>query len=227
MATVGAGTRTYTFNGSSGHPYQIGVAAENKAGIGPSMNTHAELAQAPSPPGGLATRDADPGDRAYNRGQVVLSWTPPSDTGGEGVDIDHYEMAHESGHPASQTEYEFDDLQGGEPLTYRIRAVNSAGIASEWVTFPTVTPTTAPAWPDIFLTTLPGSVGVSWGAVDDGGAPVDEYRYRVNGGEWVTSPGGTAILQRPGGSTSRPRCRRTMSAGGARSAPSRPWYPAA
>lgn len=182
---LGADVRSYTFSAVRGTRYPVTVRAVNAVGEGPWANTTGRIWSAPGAPTGLTASDAGPGTRDWGDGSVVLSWQPPDETGGSGVTITGYEI--EGYNTINATSRTFNGLVGGEPRTYRIRAINSEGVPSEWATFPTVTPTTAPESPEVrFDTSEPGQVTVTWSTRRTGGTTEGlAFQYRLRrGGNW-------------------------------------------
>lgn len=183
---LGADVRSYTFSAVHGRRYDVDVRAVNDVGSGPWANTTGRIWSAPGAPTGLTASDVGPGDRAWGNGALVLTWEPPSETGGVGVTITGYEIEGYASIGGTTTRT-VTGLVGGESRTYRIRAVNSEGVAGEWATFPAVTPTTAPESPEVrFDTSEPGTVTVTWSPRRTGGTSEGlAFQYRLSRGPWV------------------------------------------
>ena len=194
--TVSGSTLSYSFPAAKGVVYQISVTAENTLGTGPSATTTGEIWSAPGVPTAVTAGDGPPCNdcnTAYGNGIIVVSWAAPTDTGGEGITISRIEV---EGPGISGTadgngnHMELAGYMGGSSNTFRVRAVNSMGAASDWVTSTAAVPTTVPRYPVLSLVALPGALGVIANVGDNGGAAVDQYRYRVDGRDWQVISGG-------------------------------------
>ena len=165
------------------------------------------------PSGAPTSLRATPGN-----GQVTLRWMAPTETGG--ALITHYEYEQDgdgtwitTGGPA--TTVTVTGLTNGRTYMFRVRAVNQvvgAGIASDSLSAtPRVPPDnnngggggggggssgptqTVPGVPtNLMAMATDGQVTLTWDAPeDDGGTPITDYEYRINGtGNW-TSAGST------------------------------------
>ena len=165
------------------------------------------------PSGAPTSLRATPGN-----GQVTLRWMAPTETGG--ALITHYEYEQDgdgtwiaTGGPA--TTVTVTGLTNGRTYMFRVRTVNQvvgAGIASDSLSAtPRVPPDnnngggggggggssgptqTVPGVPtNLMAMATDGQVTLTWDAPeDDGGTPITDYEYRINGtGNW-TSTGST------------------------------------
>jgi hypothetical protein len=167
---------------TNGTTYYFRVAAVNAAGAGtPSSVTGATPYTVPAAPG---VASVTPGD-----GTLAVGLTAPSDGGS---DILRYEYRLD-GTGAWHSTGDADDsfvvagLVNGTSYGVEVRAVNIAGAgpASSPVTG---TPRTVPAAPTIAAVALDtGAVGVTFAAGSDGGSPITNYEYSIDGGAtWVT-----------------------------------------
>ena len=133
-------------------------------------------------------------------GQLVVSWTAPSDSGAA---LDDYDVRYR---PAGGSWTELPDavkststtatitvLTNGMTYEVQVRAGNSVGDGA-WSASATGTPVSAAAVPSApsapSLTAGDGQLGVSWTAPSDNGAAIDDYdvRYRTGGGSWTELP---------------------------------------
>jgi titin len=125
-----------------------------------------------------------------------LSWEPPADDGG--LPITEYRVwarevggaANEEGQLVTETTFELDGLKVGQEYTCQVAAVNEMGegLACKELTVHT-TAATVPGMPlglqasDVST----DKMTVSWDPpVDDGGAPVTQYRlqWKKDGEDW-------------------------------------------
>lgn len=181
VVTLGGDARSHTFEAERGRTYAIAVRAHNKAGTSAWVGVSGRVWSAPSQPTGLSARDAE-GERAFNQGLVQLAWSPPTDTGGDEVDIAYYEIEGVGRVDRSRFSASVSPLPGGRPVTYRIRAVNDEGAEGEWAAFPTVTPTTVPEAPSLDVdTSVPGRATIRWSGRDDGGSTLQSWNLQVDG----------------------------------------------
>jgi hypothetical protein len=172
--------RSYTFDAERGVRYDVRVRASNSEGAGAWADTSGRVWSAPGLPGNLSAQDVG-GQHAWGQGQLRLSWSAPSDTGGSGITIHHYEVDG-FGNVGSGSSYTVGGLTGGQAYTFRVRAVNSEGAAGEWASFPAAVPITAPDAPSVSLdTTTIGQVVASWSIGANGGTSDGlAYRYRLD-----------------------------------------------
>ncbi len=167
------GTSTTVSGLSNGQAYTFTVQAINTAGAG--LASAALSATPATVPGAPSINPAKPGNA-----QVQLSWSAPSDDGGDAVD--HYEIDEsQAGGPTQVIEtpdatptYTVDGLTNGQPYTFAVLAVNSAGKSSPSSTVST-TPRTVPGAPTLTATPGAGQVSLSWTTPADGGAAIDDY----------------------------------------------------
>ena len=134
--------------------------------------------------------DATPGNR-----QVMLSWVLPS--GGAEVTDYEYELDGSGtwiSTGGTATDYTVRNLTNGQPYTFKVRAVNSAGASAASAASPSVTPATVPGAPTgLSATVSDRRVDLMWTApASDGGQPITDYEYEQGGsGAWI-STGSTA-----------------------------------
>ena len=151
-----------------------------------------------------------PGD-----GEISFSWAQPSDNGGESVifEYHHYGVGGTWIPVGISTSVTVRSLANGTPITFYVRARNSAGPGSETsitaspesvIIAPSV-PTNLVATPEAKIDT-PGApqnlrwerngdndVKLNWGPpMVDGGSQVTGYEYKMNDSEWVTTNQGTS-----------------------------------
>lgn len=131
-------------------------------------------------------------------GEVVLSWNPPSDDGGDpvtGYRIEAWDEVAEDWVTvgtvsAPDTSYTVTGLTNGEEGTYRVAALNSLG-AGQRSSEVSATPRTTPDDPTITsIESGNHSLIVSFDEpAFDGGAPIEYYEYTIDGGTtWIQVP---------------------------------------
>ena len=179
-------TTTYTVTGlTNGDTYEFRVRAVNDAGNGAeSEPISATPTTVPSAPLNL--------EGVRGNAEVTLSWDAPDDGGSA---IERYEYKVDSGEWVSTegttTTYTVTGLTNGDTYEFRVRAVNDAGNGAESEPI-SATPTTVPSAP-LNLEGVRGNaeVTLSWDAPDDGGSAIEDYEYKVDSGEWVSTGGTT------------------------------------
>ena len=134
--------------------------------------------------------DATPGNR-----QVMLSWVLPSG----GAEVTDYEYEQDGSGTwistgGTATDYTVRNLTNGQPYTFKVRALNSAGASAASAASPSVTPATVPGAPTgLSATVSDRRVDLMWTApASDGGQSITDYEYEQGGsGTWI-STGSTA-----------------------------------
>ena len=190
VVELGSAT-SYQIADAQRRPYAIGVRAVNKAGASAWGSVTGEVWSAPGAPTALvavpstAADALDPGN-----GAVTLSWTAPTDTGAADATIAGYEVDGYGTFPT--TGATITGQGGGSTPTFSVRSVSSKGAVSDWVQVTSGTVVTRPAVPTVTVTPGPTvdcvTMAVQLGS--DGGAPVLETQYRLNGSNpWVTVNG--------------------------------------
>ena len=189
---IGSTNTTYTVTGlDKGTEYTFRVRAVNSVGDGTASASVTETTETtvPGAPTSLASTPAAT--------SVALTWTAPTDTGGE--NITDYELRYQAGSTAggtwtslgqTTTSYTQTGLDKGTEYTFQVRAVNDTGNSSGSNADTETTDTTVPGAPTSLsvagqtLTTLT----ISWtDATDDGGSLVTGHQYRLDGGSWVST----------------------------------------
>ena len=192
-------TTSYSHTGlTAGATRHYRVSAINSAGTGPasssySATTEAAPATTPGAPTGLTAT-------ANGQTQIDLSWTAPSDNGGE--DITGYKIEVSTNGSSwsdlvantgsGSTTYSHTGLKAGNTRHYRVSAINSAGTSPASNTDSATTaaaPATRPGAPTGLTATADGQtqIDLSWTAPsDDGGASITGYRIEVStdGSSW-------------------------------------------
>ena len=180
-----------TFQAELGRRYAIEVRARNAVGWSPAASARGQIWGRPGQVPSVTVTDTSGGWTQWNQGRARVQWTPTSDTGGQDIEIDRYEitLTNASGGESTQTvnrwqnSVDFTSLRGGT-YTATVTAVNTKGARG--------TPTTSAP---VAVVTLPGevtrptlttaadgtSVTFTWTAVGDGGASPVEYFYRLQG----------------------------------------------
>ena len=167
----------------NGQTYYYKVSAVNSVEEGPLSSVRSATPTAPilEPPGAPTLNSAIPGD-----GQVVLTWTAPSDTGSSA--LDHYKIYRNGGliHTTANTltTYTDESASNGVTYTYTVSAVNEddreSGQSNELSATPTAS-TTVPGAPTLNAPSAgDGQVVLTWSAPsDDGGSAITGYNiYR-------------------------------------------------
>ena len=172
--TVELGTDAVTDGAGNGNLAVAATAVTNALG-------------APDVPHSL---DATPGNR-----QVMLSWVLPSG----GAEVTDYEYEQDGSGTwistgGTATDYTVRNLTNGQPYTFKVRALNSAGASAASAASPSVTPATEPGAPTgLGATVSDQRVDLMWTApASDGGQSITDYEYEQGGsGTWI-STGSTA-----------------------------------
>ncbi|MCY4600290.1 MAG: fibronectin type III domain-containing protein [Acidobacteria bacterium] len=164
--------------------YELQVRAVSAEGSG-AWSDVVGVGQQAGPPLNLATAAAD--------GQVTLTWEVPSTTGG--FDIQRYEYRVDGAGDWISTGMErravVTGLTNGQEYRFEVRAVTAAGSGPS-VTM-TATPEAVvhpPSVPrNLRATPGDGRVTLSWERPSsDGGSPITDYEYQVNGaGDWTSA----------------------------------------
>ena len=170
--------------------YQVQVLATNAEGDSPWSPSGSGQTSALGAPDVPHSLDATPGN-----GQVMLSWVLPSG----GAALTHYEYEQDGSGTwistgGTATDYTVRNLTNGQPYTFRVRAVNSAGASAASAASPSVTPATVPGAPTgLSATVSDRRVDLMWTApASDGGQSITDYEYEQGGsGTWI-STGSTA-----------------------------------
>ena len=170
--------------------YQVQVLATNAEGDSPWSPSGSGQTSALGAPDVPHSLDATPGNR-----QVMLSWVLPSG----GAALTHYEYEQDGSGTwistgGTATDYTVRNLTNGQPYTFRVRAVNSAGASAASAASPSVTPATVPGAPTGLSATVNDQrVDLMWTApASDGGQSITDYEYEQGGsGTWI-STGSTA-----------------------------------
>ena len=169
--------------------YQVQVLARNAEGDSPwSLPGSGQT-------GALGAPDV-PTSLSVTRGnrQVMLSWVQPSG----GAEVTGYEYEQDvSGRwistGSTDTTTTVTGLTNGQPYTFRVRAVNSAGRSAASTASASVIPATVPGAPaSLGVTGGDREVELSWTApASNGGDTITGYEYEQSGsGTWI-STGGT------------------------------------
>ena len=199
VADTGSTTTSYAHTGlTAGATRHYRVSAINSAGTGPasssdSATTEAAPATKPMAPTGL-TATAD------GQTEIDLSWTAPSDDGGEAITGYKIEVSTDGSSwsdlvadtGSSTTSYAHTGLTAGATRHYRVSAINSAGTGPASSSDSATTeaaPATKPMAPTGLTATADGQteIDLSWTAPsDDGGEAITGYKIEVStdGSSW-------------------------------------------
>lgn len=130
---------------------------------------------------------------------AVVSWTEPAWLGGSPVTGYRIEQSTDGGETwtevvadtgADATSYEVTGLTAGEPVQFRVSAINANGTGAAGDASVAVTAYTTPSAPviDRVLASNGALTVLFTPAADDGGKPVTGYEYSLDGGEtWVAA----------------------------------------
>lgn len=178
---------------TNGTSYTFQVAALNTIGTGAYSNSSQPLlmGSVPDAPTGVT---GNPGN-----GQVTLSWSAPTITGGSAISGYIINYSPDGGFSwftpvrtgSSSTGFTLAGLSNGTSYVFKIQAVNAIGAGSLSSLSPSVTPFTVPGAP-INITVTPGNgqVTLSWTAPsNNGGRTITNYYYQYssnNGINWST-----------------------------------------
>lgn len=134
-------------------------------------------------------------------GSVVLTWQAPASTGGFPITGYQVQVSTDGGLtwattrtvPASERSAVINDLTGGREVSFRIAAINAAGVGPASRPTSAVIPLGPPGAPNgLHAEPGDGQVRLTWTApVNDGGYPVVDYLVRMSadgGSTWVVVP---------------------------------------
>ena len=205
-ANTGSATTSYTVTGlTNGTAYYFKVAALNAVGAGT-----AGYVGGTSAPGSTVTPYTVPGapsitNGTAGNGQVTLTWTAPSSTGGK--DITGYQVQYSTDQAtwmtaaantgSTSTNYTATGLTNGTAYYFQVAAINhtTADLGTFSAPYGPVTPFTTPEAPTSLTGTAGsnGQVPLSWTAPVSGGASVSGYivKYSTNGSTWTTATSNT------------------------------------
>ena len=198
VANTGNTNVTYTNTGlTPGTTYSYTVAAINGAGAGDqstsaSASTDAVVANAPT--GLTLTAGSTPSS------MINLSWTAPTNNGGAaivGYRITENNVVVVSNTGSSSTTHLRTGLTRVTAYTYKVAAINSAGIGSDCTPASLTTAAELPGAPT-GLTLTAGSpantvIALAWTApTATGGAAISGYQIKKNGSIVVADTGSTA-----------------------------------
>ncbi|MRH28310.1 hypothetical protein GH740_03145 [Microbacterium sp. SYP-A9085] len=181
-------------NGATVH---FRVSARNAAGTGPAATpqtiTPRTVADAPAP------LTVTPGD-----GRVELNWPTPADDGGAPVTGYRIEISTDGGMSwstvvadtgSTDTRHVATGLVNGTPVTFRVGALNAAGVSAA------AAATATPRGPATAVTVTSVKVAnrtlvAEFGApADDGGSPISGYQYSLDeGATWIDTKTTTSPL---------------------------------
>lgn len=203
VANTGNTNVTYTDTGlSPGTVYSYTVEAINQAGAGDPSNSASGTTDpivADAPTSLTAAAGSTPSS------MINLSWTAPAYTGG--ASIVGYQITENragagdvvivSNTGSTATTYTRTGLDRVVAYTYKVAAINSAGVGANSNTASLTTAAELPG-PPTALTLTAGSpadtvITLSWTApTENGGAAITGYRIKKNGSVVVADTGGTS-----------------------------------
>lgn len=188
--TAGTAASPVTVSGLvNGTAVDIRLRAGNAQGPGAaSAPVSVTPRTTPGPPTGLA---AVPGNRLAS-----VSFTAPADNGGSSITDYEYSIDNGGWVSAGSTSapMTIPGLTNGSSYSLRIRAVNAAGAGTASVPVavtlsPDPPPPAAPSVPRN-VTAASGDRRITVGftpPADDGGSPITDYQYMLNGSNWVSA----------------------------------------
>jgi predicted phage tail protein len=212
---TGSAATSYTITGlTTGKTYTYVVSAYFALGSSPPSNEASATPTSTSTPPPSQPTVAPPGvptsltATAVSPTQINLSWSAPSSNGGAVITGYKIEVKHGTGQfetlvsstPNSTTKYSHAQLTSGTTYSYRVSAINSAGIgspSSESSAIPTETATpspqqsTTPPRPPTLSANLVSSnqIHLSWSIPSDtGGSPITGYKieYKIGSEQYRT-----------------------------------------
>ena len=143
----------------------------------------------PSAPTNL---NATPGD-----GEISFSWAQPSDNGGESVTFEyHYGVGGTWISVGTSTSVTVRSLANGSPITFYVRARNSAGPGSETtITASSESVIIAPSVPtNLNATPGDGEILFSWAQPSNNGGESVSYEYKYGTGDtWESAGTSTSV----------------------------------
>ena len=195
---VGGATESWLMkNATNGVEYTFTVRAENSAGIGAAGTWNASTFTAPGIPTDVVAEAENTGT-PFGGGRALVTWTAPSETGGQGIAIAYYEFDNLV--TTTDPVYRFTSLTPGTHA-FRVRACNVKGMCSDWSQTASTNVFTVPAAPSVSVNPISGSfdsVSVSWVATGDGGVQTS-YLYQVGTGAWQAATASTFTVKVPTG----------------------------
>ena len=188
----GTGTTTTKTGLTNGTEYYFHVRAKNANGAG-SWSSSASGTPKDLP--GLPTSvRVTAGEQ-----KLTVSWTAPTDKGGSGNTINHFEIQHCSGTCSSwdsnqtsdgtTTSYEITGLDNGTTYKVQVRAQDSDGDDGPWTTSVNGTPVGKPDDPSApTLTAGNKQIAVSWTAPNNNGGTITDYdvQYSTDESTWTS-----------------------------------------
>ncbi|MCL2564545.1 MAG: fibronectin type III domain-containing protein [Defluviitaleaceae bacterium] len=183
---VNASSNTsHTFTGlTNGIQITFRVRAVNSVGHGLDESVQSTPVSAVTVPSAPRNFTVIPGNA-----QATLSWLPPLSNGG--ANITHFQVSRDNGaswvNASSSTGHTFTGLTNGTPITFRVRAVNSAGPGADAIYTATPTAANAPTVPRDFRAT-PGDrqITLNWTVPqNNGGSAILRYEVSRDNLAWV------------------------------------------
>ena len=191
--STGSTSTTHTVSSlDKGTEYTFQVRAVNSVGDGTASASFTEttLTTVPGAPTSLASTPAAT--------SVALTWTAPTDTGGE--NITDYQLRYQAGSTAggtwtalgqTTTSHTVSSLDKGTEYTFQVRAVNNTGNSSGSNADTDTTLTTIPGAPtSLSVTVGETTANLSWTAPSDtGGTAITSYEVSSDDGTSWTDTG--------------------------------------
>ena len=197
---INSGATSFELNDLvNGQTYTIALlAANNVTGYGEYTIVYATPNFVVEPPSAPQSVTSSPGD-----GQLTLNWLMPKNSGGSEITGYGYSINGEAivdvGTATTATIRTLGDnspLINGTEYSILIRARNEGGGYGDASREVLATPSSVPGVPtNLVVSGRDGQLDLSWVAPnDDGGAPITNYKYSINGGDYVeTASTDTAI----------------------------------
>lgn len=189
--STGALTDSFTISGlTNGTTYDVEVRAINAAGAGTASAVQSGTPRTvPAAPAISAV--------ALNTGAVSVAFTLGANGGSAVTNVEYSVDGGDTwitrSPAATASPLTISGLTGGQTYGVQLRAVNAAG-SGPASNESTVTAKGTPAAPTISVAGSDRALTVSFSTPNNGGSPITNYEYSVNGGSsWSTrSPGSTA-----------------------------------
>ncbi|MEP6559636.1 MAG: fibronectin type III domain-containing protein [Nakamurella sp.] len=174
-----------------GAGYSFQVKASNREG-----SSDWSAASAAIVPSGTPAAPADlTAQFVYDAGRrgALVSWSPPTDTGGEPVQ-GYTLLVNGSVNATGGADFRtsFVPIDSDAAISVSVLARNGRGDSPASAPV-NVTPFSRPsAVTGLVLTAQDAALGASWSPADAPGSAVDHYDYRVDSGDWTNVAGGTS-----------------------------------
>ncbi len=201
-AWIDAGSLSSPFNIpglENGTTYDVAIRTRNAVGAGPATPVVSGTARTvPGAPTATSTTGTS--------GQASVTWSAPADDGGapiSGYTVRLFEQAT-GGSPVGTCTTTGDltclvtGLTNGVTVYADVVAENEAGAGPASAPRVVAIPLGVPSVQIDSIASSATSLSVSVDLVDDGGRPVSNYEYQLDGGAWVSAASGSSPFPIPG-----------------------------